>query len=248
MRRNPFAVLGLRPDASGDAIKAAWRRLAREHHPDVTSGDPGAERRATRTMAEINAAYQELRDPVKRRAHRAAAAREGGFAVPRETAPDSEGPEAESEPSFDRDGRSAPPRPVTARIDTSALLRPRNNILYPHERSPLPGWPPAPRSSFDREPPRASTPSGPTTRRVGPNLDSDLPSLAAAMDARLGFGKFAGLTLGDVVNTEPSYIEWIVRTIDRDPELTFAARTVLRELERSGRMRRPRLDTAVRRG
>src|SRR5512142_2104732 len=74
--RNPFAVLGLPFDATTDAIKAAWRRLAREHHPDVTSGDATLERRATRRMAEINAAYQELRDPQKRRVHREEAARQ----------------------------------------------------------------------------------------------------------------------------------------------------------------------------
>ena len=75
MPRNPFAVLGLPLDATLETIKVAWRRLAREHHPDVASGDKAGERRANREMAEINAAYQELRDPEKRRVHRDAAAR-----------------------------------------------------------------------------------------------------------------------------------------------------------------------------
>ena len=146
-----------------------------------------------------------------------------------------------------RSGRVPQPRtgrPVTARIDTSALLRPRNSTLHPLDRSPLPGLPPRPRSAEDREPPRASTPSGPTHRRPGPDLEGELPALADALDTRLKFGKFEGLTLADVAELEPTYVDWIVRTIDRDAGLVMAARVVLRYLERSGTLRRRRLDTA----
>jgi hypothetical protein len=82
-------------------------------------------------------------------------------------------------------------------------------------------------------------------RRPGPNLEADLPMLAEAMDTRLNFGKFAGYTLGDVASLEPSYVAWIVRTIDRDPDVTLAARVVLRHMERFGAVGRGRLDTAV---
>ena len=75
LTRNPFTVLEVPLDASSDAIKAAWRRLARQHHPDVASGDDGVERHANRRMAEINAAYHELSDPERRQRHREAAAR-----------------------------------------------------------------------------------------------------------------------------------------------------------------------------
>jgi curved DNA-binding protein CbpA len=243
--RNPFTVLELPLDASTDAIKAAWRRLARQHHPDVASGDQVVERRATRRMAEINAAYHELSDPERRRRHReeaARAARAGhAGAHPGAAAPDA------TAHSADRRHAWAPqPRPdhsVTARIDFSPLLRPRNSTLQPLDRSPLPGLPPRPRLAEDREPPRASTPSGPTHRRPGPTLEGDLPALAEALETPMRFGKFAGLTLGDVADLEPSYVDWIVRTIDRDPEVLLAARVVLRYLERSGPVRRPRLDT-----
>src|SRR5262245_10623569 len=67
-KRSPYEGLGVDIEATGATIKAAWRRLAREHHPDTTGGDAQAARAATRRMAEINAAYEELRDPVKRRA------------------------------------------------------------------------------------------------------------------------------------------------------------------------------------
>jgi curved DNA-binding protein CbpA len=252
MPRNPFTVLGVPPDATADAIKVAWRRLARENHPDVTSGDGGSSRRANRAMAEINAAYQELRDPEKRRIHRAAAAREArasGAATRAGT--DHNGRDAgtgDGKAAARPAGASHPTPPLTARIDTSPLFRPRNTVLHPTGRSPLPGLHPRPRSSEVREPPRASTPTGPSVVRPGPGFDHDLPGLAEALETELRFGKFAGLTLGDVAEIEPTYIDWIVRTIDRDAEVLFAARVVLRELERLGMVRRPRTYTANPRG
>lgn len=265
MPRNPFSVLELPLDATADAIKAAWRRLARQHHPDVTSGDPAVEKRANRTMAEINAAYHELRDPNKRRLHREAAARAArtagaagvggaagsGGAAGRGGAAGAGTPAGAHSAGWGHgQPRSAPitnARPVTARIDTSALLRPRNGVSEPLDRSQLPGLPPRPRSAEEHEPPRASTPTGPTSRRRGPTLEAELPTLAEAVNESLRFGKFAGLTLGEVAAVEPSYIDWIVRTIDRDPDISRAARVVLRHLT-SGQVRRPRLDSFVQRG
>jgi hypothetical protein len=52
----PLGVLGLPPTATPQQIAAAYRRLAKEWHPD-RGGGPDAERR----MAEINAAYDVLR-------------------------------------------------------------------------------------------------------------------------------------------------------------------------------------------
>ena len=85
-------------------------------------------------------------------------------------------------------------------------------------------------------------------RRHGPNMDADLPILAEALETRLRFGKFAGLTLAEVAEIEPTYIEWIVRTISRDPETSLAARVVLRHLVAGTTFTRPRLDTYVPRG
>jgi hypothetical protein len=53
---DPYAVLGIGPDASPAEVAAAYRRLAKRFHPD-RAGDRGARR-----MAEINAAYDQLRD------------------------------------------------------------------------------------------------------------------------------------------------------------------------------------------
>ena len=62
---DPYAVLGLSPGCSADDIRRAYRRLAREHHPDRNGGAPEAVRRAQ----EINGAHDLLGDPARRRAY-----------------------------------------------------------------------------------------------------------------------------------------------------------------------------------
>ncbi|MFN2568506.1 MAG: DnaJ C-terminal domain-containing protein [Candidatus Dormibacteria bacterium] len=58
-----YETLGVKRDAGEKEIKAAFRRLARKHHPDVNAGDPTAVER----FKEINEAHEVLGDPEKRR-------------------------------------------------------------------------------------------------------------------------------------------------------------------------------------
>lgn len=60
--QNPYSVLGVARNADADAIKKAYKKLARKYHPDV-SKEPGADAR----FKEINAAYDVLGDPEKRK-------------------------------------------------------------------------------------------------------------------------------------------------------------------------------------
>jgi len=59
---DPYAVLGVKKDASQDEIQKAYRRLAKKFHPDLNPGNKQAEER----FKEISAAYDLLGDPKKR--------------------------------------------------------------------------------------------------------------------------------------------------------------------------------------
>ncbi|MEP6697085.1 MAG: molecular chaperone DnaJ [Pseudonocardiales bacterium] len=59
--KNYYAILGLRRDATAEEIKRAYRKLARELHPDV---NPDAE--AQQRFRDVSAAYEVLSDPAKR--------------------------------------------------------------------------------------------------------------------------------------------------------------------------------------
>ena len=59
--RDPYAVLGISPTATAAEIKAAYRALVKQHHPDA-GGDAAA-------MLALNAAFEVLGDGERRRAH-----------------------------------------------------------------------------------------------------------------------------------------------------------------------------------
>ena len=70
MINDPYKVLGVSPNASDDEIKQAYRRLAKKYHPDLNPGDADAARK----MQEVNAAYEQIKNPEK-----AAGAGQGGY-------------------------------------------------------------------------------------------------------------------------------------------------------------------------
>ena len=67
MRRgmpDAYEILQVHPSAAPEVIEAAYRALARLHHPDLTK-DPEGEK----AMVELNAAYETLRQPDQRAAY-----------------------------------------------------------------------------------------------------------------------------------------------------------------------------------
>jgi len=60
--RNPYETLGVEKNVSEKELKAAYRKLAFQNHPDRNQNDPKAEER----LKEINVAYETLSDPKKR--------------------------------------------------------------------------------------------------------------------------------------------------------------------------------------
>src|SRR6516165_7256480 len=61
-KRDYYEILGVARDATPDAIKKAYRGLARKFHPDVNPGDKSAETR----FKEVQHAYDVLSDQEKR--------------------------------------------------------------------------------------------------------------------------------------------------------------------------------------
>lgn len=75
MVENPYDVLGVSRDASADEVKKAYRKKARENHPDLNPNDPDAADR----MNKINEAYDRIMNPEKYAARdRRASAAAGG--------------------------------------------------------------------------------------------------------------------------------------------------------------------------
>jgi hypothetical protein len=228
-KRDPRDVLGVAPGATPTQIKAAWRRLARTNHPDLTGDDPAASRAATRRMAEINDAYAALTRVSGRRAADA-------------TVDQADGPGFEPGTQRRRGGPPPPKptRPVTGRVDTSGTYRARNQAVgNSARRTTLPGQPPLRNEPIRREPPRASTPTGPLVRdRLRHFRRAPAPPLDEAEATVIPFGKFHDHTLGQIAAFEPSYIDWVAGTVSHDPDLVSAARVIQADLDRRGVARR----------
>jgi curved DNA-binding protein CbpA len=237
-RGDPYAVLDVEPSASAAQIKRRWRELAREHHPDAAAaaGDStsDAERRTTR-MARINAAYDLLRDPIRRAKYDSSplGRRSRGDGSTHRPSADGFGPAADN----GAEGAGGPPpppptRPVTARFDTTAAFHRRNATTSTRKPS-LRGHPPTDRRAGVGRDLRASTPTGPVRSRLS-SQRVPLPTLEEARGTPLEFGRFHGFTLGQIAELEPTYVDWIAKTITRDRDLVMRARVIQSDMDERG--------------
>ena len=113
--RNPYAVLGVPPTASASQVRLAYRRLAKQFHPDRHS-----DAQATERMQRINQAWETLSSPAAKARYDAQAA-----APPAAASPIGAAPNAPISPRMPRSRHGGPHRPRTPRrpCETKAPAR-----------------------------------------------------------------------------------------------------------------------------
>lgn len=152
-----YAVLGVPRDATDEEVKKAFRRLAREVHPDVNP-DPRTQER----FKEINAAYEVLGDPEKRLAYDNPAEIIVAPANPHEALFDLINPGARTR-SFTTAGDL-----FSALIKQVGDVGPRPSHTRPQEQGPAHAQP---------------QPTAPRESDVAPSLPAKAPTLAEAKQA-----------------------------------------------------------------
>jgi len=206
---DPYKTLQVDPEAEDEVIKAAYKRLARMYHPDVSPSRESQER-----MVQLNQAWEQLRDPMRRAAVDRARTRAAGNGARVAAA--------------DAHARTAGQPPATA---------PSHGIGGPQQRRAHTGGPPPAAgvgaqvgSAFggmsENQPAGRFSPA-PATWAVGQAMAGGSyesrsvrpqPAGPAAAQAPgnpsgsvINFGRFAGWSLGEIARVEPEYLEWLDR-------------------------------------
>ncbi len=202
---DPYKVLQVDPDADHEVIEAAYRRLARKFHPDV-SIEPDTVVR----MVQINQAWEMLRDPVRRGAVDRARQRDAGTSARVVAADGKDHAEAR--------GHEQPPGTTWRAGDPSrgsaAGSRPGSDPGWPFPSMRDPASGPS-RVRADRVPPAStggtSTPDPSYgTRTMGAGAAGPPPGNPSG--SNLTFGRYQGWTLGEVARRDLEYLEWLDRT------------------------------------
>jgi curved DNA-binding protein CbpA len=185
-----YKVLQVDPEAEDEVIQAAYRRLAQKYHPDRQPDADGIAR-----MVAINAAWEMIGEPARRVAYdRERAAGQRHAAAP--------GPPASSPASQGTGARSATPP-----------TRPPAGFGSP---SSPPGGrtaPPAETVSRDWTSGRSFSGGGydARTMRAPEGLGAAGPPPGKPSGTVLGFGRYAGWSLGEIARTDLGYLEWLDR-------------------------------------
>ena len=194
---DPYKVLQVDPEAEDEVIEAAYKRLARKYHPDV-SRDPGTVER----MVGINQAWEILRDPTRRAAVDRARLRAAGTSA-RVAAADGRqhaaarghqpSPRTAAPPSPGATPPGPPPWPFPGMVD------PSTGPFDARAQKTSPNWTSG-RSTTGYRYDRGSMGVG----AAGPPPGNPTGSIVT-------FGRYEGWTLGEIARTDLEYLEWLDR-------------------------------------
>jgi curved DNA-binding protein CbpA len=225
---DPYKILQVDPEAEDEVIQAAYRRLAQKYHPDRATGTEAVER-----MVAINAAWELIGEPGRRRAHdlsvrhRQSAGSVGG--VGRASAG---GPSSRA---------SAPPGAPSAG-DAARRGAERQSGWAPPGSQPRPAETVSPDWTSGR-----STAGGgydAATMRAPDGLGAAGPPPGNASGSVLNFGRYAGWSLGEISRADMEYIEWL----DRVPIGRPYREEIDPILRRAGRRKSAAVEANERRG
>ncbi len=211
---DPYKALQVDPEAEAEVIEAAYRRLARKYHPDV-SRDPESHEK----MIAINKAWEQLRDPIKRAAVDRGRMRTSGNAAwvaaadaQTRTARMAPAPPVHDEPP----GRATTKSPGATQLAGASpgpggsANRPFGSMSDPADStasSAAAG--PGPRAWTTGRVPIGGFSSGATSRPDGEGASGPPPGHPSG--SVLNFGRYAGWSLGEIARTEVEYLEWLDR-------------------------------------
>ena len=189
---DPYKVLQVDPEADHEVIEVAYKRLARKFHPDV-SVEPDSVAR----MVQINQAWEQLRDPVRRAAVDRARVRTEGTSA-RVVA-------AEGKDHAEDRGHGQPPTTIRTSLDRAPAWP------FPGMQDPAAGRfaARAGRSSPNRTSGRSNEGYRYDTRTMGSGAAGPPPGNPSG--SIVTFGRYEGWTLGEVARRDLEYLEWLDR-------------------------------------
>jgi len=187
---DPYKILQVDHEAEDEVIEAAYKRLARKYHPDV-SPDPASVER----MVRINQAWEMLRDPIRRAAVDRARARAVGTSA-RVAAADGK---AYAGSKGSQPGRRGAANRPAGSWPFPGVQDPSAGMFTSSARPASPNWTTG----------RSTEGSGYDTRAAG--AGSAGPPPGSPSGSLITFGRYEGWTIGEIARTDPEYLEWLDR-------------------------------------
>ena len=184
---DPYKILQVDSEAEFEVIEAAYRRLARKYHPDVSDTPEARDR-----MVAINQAWDELRTPERRAKYDRARARRLAPTDPAASPPQSAPPPRPAPVRTHHAGAHHTPAPGDGSLRAAAQPRPGETLTHGHRGAPV---------GHDRAGERVPN----AELWAGPPPGNQSGSV-------LAFGRYRGWSLGEVARLDESYLEWLERS------------------------------------